>query len=238
MPPKPIRHDPGEWVARFVGDRGPVRIGSQAGVAAIFDPDPQDFANPGSESAAARRAALAAAPPARPRKSRALGVAVFGLVAAAAVVAVAIVIVRGAHPGGPQGVQTAVATTHVAAPPRAATSSSAPVVRQAATPEKPGVEATPGAEQAISSKSGRYSIEVGSFATLEAAIAERDRASQATGIQGWVVPAPEGSSEQHRVILGIYRSKERAAAAAKMVVATRTLPHAVAVALPPKHARL
>ena len=44
------------------------------------------------------------------------------------------------------------------------------------------------------------------------------------GIEGWVVPAPDGSREPHRVVLGIYRSHARASAAARMLLTSKTLP--------------
>lgn len=57
-----------------------------------------------------------------------------------------------------------------------------------------------------------------------------------TGIEGWVVPAAEGE-EGYRVVLGAYRSRERAEGAANMLMNSRTLRNVTVVPLPPRSAR-
>jgi hypothetical protein len=69
--PAPTHHDPGEWVARFVGDRGPVVIGSQAMAAAPSAWEPVEPGTPagtdGDEATAEPHAGPASHPRAKHR---------------------------------------------------------------------------------------------------------------------------------------------------------------------------
>ena len=58
-----------------------------------------------------------------------------------------------------------------------------------------------------------------------------------TGIEGWVVPAPENGSDPHRVVLGIYRSYDRANSAARMLRNSNTLGSVTVTPLPKRSAR-
>jgi cell division protein FtsN len=58
-----------------------------------------------------------------------------------------------------------------------------------------------------------------------------------TGFQGWVATSSVDGNESYRVVLGVYRSEERATAAANMLLKSRTLPSVTVVSLPPQSAR-
>ena len=251
--PVPASHDPKEWVHRFVGDQGPIRIGSQAG--AHFAPLREPF-EPVGDGAASSRAGSPPLPNApahthghsRRRRGGALRVATYATLATCAVIAAVVLFARtrGATPGSLARTAAAVADSQSApakparAPRRAtrtaSSASAVTVVRPAATPEV--ASAAPVASAAVPvSPTGRWTLQVASASDLQSAFDERDRAEELAGIEGWVVPAPEGSSAPHRVVLGIYRSHARASAAAKMLLSSRTLPSVSIVPLPKRDAR-
>jgi hypothetical protein len=80
-------------------------------------------------------------------------------------------------------------------------------------------------------------LDVGGYVDLESAIADRERMQQLTGFQGWVVDAAEGGGRPYRIVLGVYRSRARATAAANMLLNSRTLRGVTVVPLPPRSAR-
>ena len=92
------------------------------------------------------------------------------------------------------------------------------------------------AGQAIVSATRRYTLAVGEFSDLQAAFDERDRLHVLTGMDTWVVPAADELGP-HRIVLGIYRSQERAQTAARMLLDTHTLDAATVVLLPKRSAR-
>jgi len=255
--PAPTHHDPNEWVARFIGDKGPIQIGSQAG--GHFTPlrEPFESAGEGGPAPAGGaspsggpkpRSRAVSLPSARPRRRRGgLRVATYATLAGCAVIAAVVLLARtrGGPTASPARTAVAVADSQAApakgAPRATRTATSAPIVTvvrppsaRAATGERPAA-AAPAAKPV--SPTGRWTVEVASAYDLQSAFDERDRIEELVGIEGWVVPAPEGSSAPHRIVLGIYRAHGRANAAAKMLTSSRTLPAARVVPLPRRSER-
>jgi len=229
--PPPTRHDRGEWIARFVGDKGPVQIGSRAAAAKM---EWRERGEPRGEEGAGPKAS----PRHEDTGARPLRVAVPGpratTIALAALVgigALALIIRAGCHAFGRTGA------------PAVATSLQAPADGTGdslATTPAGKAKTTSGeapSSSRISSPTGRYTIEVGGSSDFQSAIEERDRLQLLTGIQGWVIPA-EGGQGINRVVLGIYSVQSRAQAAANMLVRSRTLRKAAVVAMPKASARL
>ncbi len=241
--------DPREWVARFVGDRGPVQIGSRAAFErARFEPEwerePVPAAAPSarpSTNVNVSPVATAPAPaPSSPRHRRRLPALAGALVAIGAVAAIglALRVLGHAHAVPAPDVARAVAP----APPVAA--APAPVVHvvppaEASTPPvtRPVTPAASAGAATSPARDGRWAIDVGGYVDLDRALAERDRARERTGIQAWVVPAPEGSAGVHRIVLGIFHSSERANAAAEALLGAGSVREASVIPLPPKRDR-
>jgi type II secretory pathway predicted ATPase ExeA len=254
-PPAPIAaaagaaHDPQAWVARFIGDRGPVQISSQVFVSSGFVREPIEER---CEAAAApERAALAArrprvrSRPSRPGRGRAWRSAPAIAMAVLVVVAAVAVTLRATHRG--RGLAAAAADHAAPAPRRPAAVAPVPAAGTrerlviAGSPERGLPEATPepapATAAADSARPGtRYTLDVGGYLELARALQERDRLQEATGIDAWVVPAA-ADGESHRVVLGIFRTAERATAAADQFLAASTTGEARVVPLPPRRAR-
>jgi hypothetical protein len=60
---------------------------------------------------------------------------------------------------------------------------------------------------------------------------------QLTGFEGWVVDAADDGGKLYRIVLGIYRSRARATAAANMLLNSKTLSEVAVVSLPPRSTR-
>jgi type II secretory pathway predicted ATPase ExeA len=253
--------DPREWVSRFLGDRGPIQIGSQAG-GPKWTPLPEEYADSEAKGAggapAARRPRSGSVSLPSPRK-RGRGLSLTSAVAMLAIVAAAAVLLIRAG-GFAKGRDTsAVATTgdstaaavQTTKAARAAsgsttTPSSKTSQKKAATtaprpsPEPPASSSERSVlydEPASSRSKGPFTLEVGNYLDLERAFNERDRMQALTGIEGWVIPAPENGSDPHRVVLGIYRSYDRANSAARMLRNSNTLGSVTVTLLPKKSAR-
>jgi hypothetical protein len=80
---------------------------------------------------------------------------------------------------------------------------------------------------------GPFALDVGGYVDLDTALFERDRMQQLTGFEGWVIDAADGASEPYRIVLGVYRSRARATAAADMLLHSKTLKNVTVVPLPP-----
>jgi len=237
-------HDPGEWVKRFVGDKGPLQISSRARFEGGFDEPGDDLEAVGADGENPAVHRERGRPPSRGRGGRGTARFAAALLAGLALVGVLAWIawglvarLRTAHrmvvastessrrvdrPASLDGRGPAV--TAVPAP-----GSATPVT--AATPPPATVE--PATEAAAKRP---FTIDVGGQPDLDAAFAARDRLSQLTGIHGWVVPG-DANGGPYRVVLGIFKSQERAAAAAGMLVRSRTLAQANVVTLPPPRER-
>ena len=232
----PASHDPSAWVARFVGDKGPVQISSQALPEAfraaqsprMAEPtraaEPIAAAEPPLESAAetqgepgvlmmARGEPLRERRRSRPRLRGGLPLGASAAIAAMVVIAtVGLVIRAGRHAQGPAA-QGAGAVSTAAAP---------QAVKDAPSPHR---------------RPGPYTLDVGGYEDLQTALDQRDRMRNLAGLDGWVVAAPDGGGRPYRIVLGIYRNYERATAAANMLLRSRTLHDVTVVPLPPKRAR-
>jgi hypothetical protein len=101
-----------------------------------------------------------------------------------------------------------------------------------------GSAASPQAAAPSSGASPRFTIDVGGYVDLQRAFDERYRIQELTGIEAWVVPAPDGGSGQYRIVLGVFRSAERATIAAGALIANASLHEASVVALPPRRVRM
>ena len=244
MPTPPATHDPGEWVKRFVGDRGPLQISSRAAEdpwllevpvqepAKAADPEASPSEAPAAEAPAfvdrrARKRKPTAPPPPRTRHRMRLPVPAIAL-ALVAIVAIALVIRAGmrANPAPPPSAVLSAAKVDTAeAPARSGSSSRGP--RRSSTDSEPS--GTAGGK-------GPFTLDVGGYADLQDAIDERDRAQLLTGFEGWVIPADDG--HKHRVVVGAYRSHARATSAANMLIRSRTLKRVSVVPLPPRDERL
>jgi cell division protein FtsN len=92
-------------------------------------------------------------------------------------------------------------------------------------------------ENSIARSRGPYTLDVGGFRDLDRALEERDRMQRLTGFEGWVVTEAPGEDKPYRVVLGIYRSRQRATAAANMLLNSRTLHYVSVETLPSKSQR-
>ncbi len=275
-------HDASEWVARFVGNQGPVRIGALAGV-------PPEWQEGSIDAIDARpRAAMRSLEPAPERRSdvaphrietsieaddeasrdessvrtraqhrkqrRGTGRMVLVALSAVLIVEGVLVIRTGALQNLQLGrigeTSTAMTTPDIASVAIAAASVTPRVLgarRAAPAPAAPDtagfIASPPDSEMApmepppvIDTGSGRpahrYSLEVGTYVDPQEAFIERDRIREATGMKAWVVVAPPGSAEMSRVLLGVYRTEQRAEAAAGMLMNRGTVIEASVVPLP------
>lgn len=238
-PVPPARHDSREWVARFVGDQGPVQISSQAISRSSWTPEPSraEDALP-NESKEAPPAHPGVAPATLPR-SRPRHRAVLHMATTASLVTIGIItaVVLGLRANEN-------ARSHAAKDGDVATTASV-ASQDASRPSKAGSRAArasaAGAGEQTSEASttlprGPYTLDAGVRLDLQTALDERRRMQELTGIEGWVVPAT-GSADEYRIVLGIYRSYARARSAAGMLMRSHTLTRVTVVSLPPPRTR-
>ncbi len=83
----------------------------------------------------------------------------------------------------------------------------------------------------------RYTIDVGAYLDLERALLNRDRLRSRMRIEGWVVTSGTGGEESHRIVLGVFRTPERATAAAHVLLADDAVTEAQVIPLPPRRLR-
>lgn len=243
-PPAPASHDPREWVARFVGDQGPLQLSSRASAERSYTPvefEPGD-ARPAAPSQDTRRARGA---PLRRRPHRGGSshrVTTAALVTIAVIAVVAVVIRATERTRGRVAMGRVAATASVAPQSERTTSSrvpapQAPIHHAITAPPASADEQTSGRPTAVAIPRGPYTLDTGVHLDLQSAVDERERLLALTGIQGWVAPVKDSVSEEYRVVLGIFRSYERAQAAANMLMRSNTLPSVEVVSLPPKSTR-
>jgi type II secretory pathway predicted ATPase ExeA len=246
----PLTHDAREWVARFLGDQGPVQLSSRAirgphwesewradeeaeSQGAVETPPPLARANraeslPGSGPRGVPRVAITAA--------------LAAIVVAAAIALVIRVGVQGRKSAG----QAAAVTTN-ALTPLPGNKSSSGGNKDSSSEHRAGstreAESAPARaegsplENSIARSRGPYTLDVGGFRDLDRALEERDRMQRLTGFEGWVVTEAPGEDKPYRVVLGIYRSRQRATAAANMLLNSRTLHYVSVETLPSKSQR-
>ncbi|HTK31335.1 MAG TPA: AAA family ATPase [Candidatus Saccharimonadaceae bacterium] len=245
--------DPHEWVARFIGDKGPLKIGSQVGADTTWEPllESGSVESAAAEPIDAPANASAKTPDRRRdrpghghrrRTDRPGGVVLqwrqpFGrgfrvaMAAGFAVLALIFFGLRAVNKG--RSVVAAPASVEPAggeAP--AATSSRAPEASRAAHGQAAARNRAESADGAAPTLKAPYTIEVAARLDLDRAFEERRRLQDLTGIEGWVVPGTQPDAHDYRVVLGIFRSYAKTRSAAEMLVRSRTLPHATVVSLP------
>jgi hypothetical protein len=254
--PAPIaNHDPQEWVARFIGDKGPLQIGSQAMPDSSWMPTPPETSRADAPGAAqgpkkSRGRKDRGRPRSRASRGHGLGIALTGSIAAIVVVATVVLMMRAGvlarnHAAPSVAIMTAASESHVARP-RASSKPAAPSEKEAEAPQPaaaPAVaapQAAPVEEHRAETSTARprsFTIDVGGAPDLDTALARRDHLQQLTGIEGWVVPGEEGGAEPYRIVLGMFRSEDRATSASNMLLNSRTLTAATVVPLPPRRVR-
>jgi hypothetical protein len=235
VPPAAVQ--PREWVARFIGDKGPIQISSQAAPASMWarepeakDPipgDPGEPSGPSEPSEPSEPGELPAPLPpleshGRPRwrEVRAGDLRLITTVSLAAVGVITTVAI-GIHAIG-SARHHASRTFSVAAH----ADSTVPASPTARTPETPAPIPR-----------GPYTLDVGGSLDVQAALDQRQRLQSLTGVQGWVVSPTEAGDGKYRVVLGIFRSYAKATAAGHTMMRTRTLANAKVITLPPRSMR-
>jgi hypothetical protein len=254
--------DPREWVQRFVGDRGPIRIGSQA-------PGPSNWTSEAPEPRSARAAAPAARPAKaprhepveapeplaiaadvssveRPRRAERSPMLVPALIVVG-VVGLVVILVRAGD-----GVQSSRAASGQAATQPDSASVALPVaVAPSARPGRSAGAGSPVAQEPASetatedaapdtvamTASSRLTLDVGTYLSSDRAASERDRLRAKTGLGAWVVRQSEGGNETFHVLLGIYRTNARASAAADLLLVEGKVSQVKVVRLPPRRSR-
>lgn len=247
-PVVPATHDPREWVARFVGDQGPLKLSSRAAPAASWAPEPFSATDPGTEGAGeAPMPPLTwedrAVPRSRSRHGRAPMLATTAVLAAILVASAVVLILRAGglarnRAGQQAGVTTSASATQAgdkAASSEKRASSAASRSKSSVAPLASAEEAPP--DGATTMSKGPYTLDVGGFRDFDRALEQRDRLQQLTGFEGWVVTTVAGESRPFRVVLGIYRNRQRATAAADMLLNSKTLGYVTVVPLPPRSTR-
>jgi cell division protein FtsN len=99
-------------------------------------------------------------------------------------------------------------------------------------------EATPAAAAPDSAaRVRRYSLAVGSYLDEGRALNERDRVQEDSGLDAWIVTVPEHGTDTYQVVVGIFRSEERAEQAATALLERGVVGEARVVPLPSRHLR-
>jgi hypothetical protein len=229
--PVPIAsQDRDAWVARFLGDKGPIQIGSRAEV----DPMPREGPEPATGAKAppkpGRPASKAGArAPRRPSRGPGQAIAAAALVGVGLVAFVFMLVRAGAiaRGGGKSG-----ATRATYAPARPMSQAPETRPRRARVRSSAVSDSASYGVEAVASGRGPFSIDVGGANDLQSALMERDRVQALTGIQTWVATAPTGDGQAYRIVVGAFRSRDRAEAAARMLLRSQTLGTATVVPLP------
>ena len=243
----PVTQDSREWVARFIGDKGPLQISSRAAEmpwTPVWEPELSDAS--ATESAGPAEKPTSTSKRQAPKKrERARGRTRtkpsaglrLGVTASLTAIAAATVVVLLMRAGS-----LARRTANVSA---VATDTAPKETERPSASTRPRANATPSAARAnaqrleseIARPGQAYTLDVGGNLSLEAAYEQRDRMQALTGFEGWVVPDPNDGERTYRVVLNAYRSRQRAESAAHMLLNSRTLPNVTVVPLPPKDVR-
>ncbi len=244
-PTAPANHDPREWVARFVGDRGPLQLSSRVLAESTWSAEPSEAndaesPSPTETSPTPRGLTDRTRPRSRSKHGGDLRVAATALFAAIVVITAVALVMRAVGLARSRAGQFAGATATATAPQDANKASSSGVLRAGSRTAGASPVARVGEHglEGSTTRSRRpYTLDVCGTADLESALDQRDRMQELTGIEGWVVAAAGGGDEPYRIVLGAYRSHERATAAANMLLNSRTLSDVKVVPLPPRSAR-
>jgi type II secretory pathway predicted ATPase ExeA len=262
-----------EWVARFIGDQGPLRLGSRAaeGGGGLSDADlgfgegepsaDQPFSNaavaeeggagvPSPAPRRRRRVPPRAARSVRPRRPVAVPAAAIGALAVAALASVTVLpwgwgLITRRAPAPTAASSEAPRQAETATRPAATRSRVTPVradsSRASGTPATFASRARP-ADPSASPKTGassrqRFTLEIGTFVDRGRALAERDRLANETGLDSWMIDGPGVEDGLYPVVLGIYRTRERAEVGAGVLIERGLISHARVTPLPPRRQR-
>ena len=78
---------------------------------------------------------------------------------------------------------------------------------------------------------------MGSYLNEERAQEERDRIVADTGLKGWVISGLHDGADSYTVVLGIYRTEERAQISAGSLLERSVVSEASVIPLPPRRLR-
>ena len=231
----PVSHDSREWVARFVGQQGPLQISSQAISRSSWTPEQSEAAdaipNRPDETPPTRPSEAGGMPPrARPRRAGRLHMATTVSLATIGIITAVVLGLRAAGNARSHAANAGNAATTASVAPREAGTRAARATTTAGASER-------SSEASTALPRGPYTLDAGVRLDLQTALDERQRMQGLTGIEGWVVPAVGPGAEEYRVVLGIFHSYNRARAAAGMLMRSRTLAKVTVVSLPPRSTR-
>jgi len=230
--PRPIPTAPQDqkaWVARFVGDKGPLQIGSRVESQPTWA---AEAVEPGEPKALAETHSVR--PPGIPKPERPpvpwheSPTVRMGIVAGMAVTVLVVVTMLIVQVSSRSGAgRVAAVTTGVVAD---STHATAPRASRS-------TERRTSPARATMNSRGPFTIEVGSYSELQTALDQRDRVQSLTGIQSWVVLAPDDGSMPNRIVVGMFSSHSRAEGAANMLLRSKTMSEAVVIPMPSKSQR-
>jgi general secretion pathway protein A len=253
----PTHHDAQEWVARFLGDQGPIQISSRAGggFSPARAPSRRGPAVPDHlleavrvDDAMEHRAATPEAedPAAefidqvvhhRRGSAKGLRVATIGVLSAFALIAIIVLGMRAMSGAGGHAAASSASLSPDAASGAKSAEPSRSAREKPPAPSEPARASDAGTDAAATIPRGMCTLDTGALFDLQGALDERARLENLTGIQAWVAPAGDRESGQYRVVIGIFRSYSRALGAAHHLMASHTLSHVTVVAMPPRRTR-
>lgn len=108
---------------------------------------------------------------------------------------------------------------------------------RAGNASKKATAPTPTTADAEKAPEERYSLDVGMYLNPDRAEAERDRIVEATGLRGWLVRGTRDGADMYHVIVGSYRTRERAQQSAEQLLERGMVFEALVVPLPAKNQR-
>ena len=249
-------HDPRvrDWVGRFIGPDEP-RFGDLLRAPVPFVDEAErtreirEMVARGGPVVVPPRAGRRprAVAPARDRRGRAVAggsrerhaIVVLGvLLVAMSAVTLVLLLERRGPARAPESVPVQVARATAPAAPAHARS---PVRRTDAAARAPSVapvpKAVPTKPPAATPAVGQFALDIGVYAVREQAEAERDRIVAATSLKGWVVEAAPETGGGYHIILGIFSTRERAAASAQRMELSGLATGAEVIPLPPRRVR-
>ena len=83
----------------------------------------------------------------------------------------------------------------------------------------------------------RFGLDVGTYSDAYWAEGERDRIVAATGLKGWVIADSLNGADTYHVVLGVYRTRERARSAAEVLTERGVVSEASVIPVPPRRLR-
>ena len=149
------------------------------------------------------------------------------------VAGVAIVLIPRGRPTAPSDPRATVAP--VATPTRKATAAAPRSAAPAARTPAAAATAAPAAEKTESE--ARFALDVGTQPYADWADDERDRIVAETGLKGWVIEERRDGVAAYRIVLGVYRTRERAQQSGEFLLSRDLVSEAKVIPLPPRRLR-